>query len=296
MSNLKEIKNRIDATTSTRQVTRTMEMVSTAKIRGAQKRIEGTRPYIEALAKILASVTRSKKVIAHPLLQIRMDKKRVMIIAVASDRGQAGAFNANIINMTEALIAERKELGQEIQLVCCGRKVVTYFRSRGIEPDLINEGQSGNPVYEDVRVLADYIIDEYSNASVDEIIMISNHFISVGKQRAESVVVLPATVDNLEEEMKQTDERKAELEYIFEPDAASVLEKLLPTFIEALTYRSLLESAASEHAARRVAMKAATDNAEGMIKSLTRSYNRARQAAITTEIAEIVGGAAALED
>jgi F-type H+-transporting ATPase subunit gamma len=296
MSNLKEIKNRIDATKSTRQVTRTIEMVSTAKIRGAQNRIEGTRPYIESLAKILASVTRATKVINHPLLEVRPEVKRVMIISVASDRGQAGAFNANIINMTEQLIAERKELGQEIELVCCGKRVVDYFRTRGVEPDLINQGQSGRPMYEDVRVLADHVIDKYSSASIDEIIMVSNRFISVGTQRSERTVVLPATVHDLEEEVAESDEHRAELEYIFEPSAESVLEKLLPTFVEALVYRSLLESAASEHAARRAAMKAATDSAEGMIKALTRSYNRARQAAITTEIAEIVGGAAALED
>ena len=296
MSNLKEIKNRIEATKSTRQVTRTMEMVSTAKIRGAQNRIEGTRPYIESLAKILASVTRATKEIEHPLLEMRPEIKRVMIVAVASDRGQAGAFNANIIHMTEELIAERQALGQEIELVCCGKRAVDYFRARGIEPDLINRGQSGRPQYEDVRVLADHIIDEYSNATVDEIVMVSNLFISVGTQRAERTVILPATVDEFEEEVADSDERRTEMEYIFEPSAESVLEKLLPTFVEALIYRSLLDSAASEHAARRAAMKAATDAAEGMIGTLTRSYNRARQAAITTEIAEIVGGAAALED
>jgi len=296
MSNLKEIKNRIGATKSMRQVTRTMEMVSTAKIRGAQNRIEGTRPYVEALAKILASVTRAAKVVRHPLLEMRPDVKRVMIISIASDRGQAGAFNANIINMTEELIAERKALGQEIELMCCGKRVVDYFRSRGIEPDFVGQGQSGRPTYEDVRILADQAIDEYSNAAVDEIILVSNRFISVGSQRVERTVLLPATVDDLEEEVAEADEYRAQLEYIFEPDAESVLENLLPTFVEVLVYRILLESAAAEHAARRAAMKAATDSADSMIKTLTRTYNRARQAAITTEIAEIVGGAAALED
>ena len=296
MSNLKEIKNRIGSTKSMRQVTRTMEMVSTAKIRGAQNRIEGTRPYVEALAKILASVTRAAKVVQHPLLEMRPEVKRVMIISIASDRGQAGAFNANIIHMTEELIAERKALGQEIELMCCGKRVVDYFRNRGIEPDFIGQGQSGRPTYEDVRVLADQAIDEYSNAAVDEIILVSNRFISVGTQRAERTVLLPATVDDLEEEVAESDEYRAQLEYIFEPNAESVLENLLPTFVEVLVYRVLLESAAAEHAARRAAMKAATDSADSMIKTLTRTYNRARQAAITTEIAEIVGGAAALED
>ncbi|MCL2525974.1 MAG: ATP synthase F1 subunit gamma [Coriobacteriia bacterium] len=296
MSNLKEIKNRIGSTKSMRQVTRTMEMVSTAKIRGAQNRIEGTKPYVEALAKILASVTKATKVVHHPLLETRPDVKRVMIIAIASDRGQAGAFNANVCHAVEKLIAQRKELGQEIELMTCGKKVVDYFRSRGIEPDFIGQGQSGRPTYEDVRVLADQAIDEYSNEAVDEIVLVSNRFISVGTQRVEETVLLPATMEDLEDEVAETDEYKAQMEYIYEPSAESVLEKLLPTFVEILVYRVLLESAAAEHAARRAAMKAATDSADTMIKTLTRTYNRARQAAITTEIAEIVGGAAALED
>ena len=296
MSNLKEIKKRIGSTQSMRQVTRTMEMVSTAKIRGAQNRIEGTRPYVESLAKILASVTRAAKVIRHPLLEMRPDVKRVMIIAIASDRGQAGAFNANIIHQTEELIAQRKELGQEIELMCCGKKVVDYFKGRGIEPDFVSQGQSGRPTYEDVRVLADRAIDEYASAAVDEIILVSNRFISVGTQRVEQTILLPATVDDLEEEVAESDEYRAQLEYIFEPSAESVLQNLLPTFVEVLVYRILLESAAAEHAARRAAMKSATDSADKMLKTLSRTYNRARQAAITTEIAEIVGGAAALED
>jgi len=299
MSNLKEIKNRIGATKSMRQVTRTMEMVSTAKIRGAQNRIEKTRPYVQSLARILSSVTRASKTVDHPLLAVRDEVKKVMVVSVASDRGQAGAFNANIIHLTEELIAEREALGQEIDLIACGRRVVDYFNNQGRTLDLQYQGFSGQPQLEDMKELAEYAIEQYSNAEIDEIVLVYNRFISVGTQRAESSTLLPATVGDLEAAVgtdATEQDSAAELEYLFEPNAEAILSTLLPAFVEMLVSRSLLESAASEHAARRAAMKAATDSAETMIKTLTRSYNRARQAAITTEIAEIVGGAAALED
>ena len=165
--------------------------------------------------------------------------------------------------------------------------------------DLQYQGFSGQPQLEDMKELAEYAIEQYSSAEIDEIVLVYNRFISVGTQRAESSTLLPATVGDLEAAVgadATEQDSAAELEYLFEPNAEAILSTLLPAFVEMLVSRSLLESAASEHAARRAAMKAATDSAETMIKTLTRSYNRARQAAITTEIAEIVGGAAALED
>jgi len=297
MANLKEIKSRIGSTKSMRQVTRTMEMVSTAKIRGAQNRIERTRPYMLSLAKILASVTRDTQKVKHPLLARREEVKKVMIISIASDRGQAGAFNANIIHLTEQLMAERAELGQEIELVCLGRKTTAYFRYRDIEPALVMEGSSGQPSYEDTKELADKIIAEYSDATVDEVVLVFNRFVNVASQRPEVMTLLPTTTEALEASVDEGErDTGAILDYLYEPSAEAVLKTLLPSYVEGLVYRALLESAASEHGARRTAMKSATDNAETMIKSLTRSYNRARQAAITTEIAEIVGGAAALEE
>ncbi|MDR1775044.1 MAG: F0F1 ATP synthase subunit gamma [Actinomycetes bacterium] len=293
MANLKEIKKRINATGAMRQVTRTMEMVSTAKIRGAQNRIEHARPYAAALAKILGRVTKAAGNIAHPLLEVREDVQRVMIVAVASDRGQAGAFNSNVIHLTEARLNEHRAAGHTVELVSVGRKVAAYFRYRGIEPDLSVEGHSGSPTYEDAKALADRIIAEYSAAEIDQVVLIYNRFVNVATQRPEITYLLPAKSEEMADD--GADEAGAALDYLFEPSAESVLETLLPSYVESLVFKALLESAASEHGARRTAMKAATDNAETMINTLTRSYNRARQAAITTEIAEIVGGAAALE-
>ena len=292
MANLRDIRRRINSVQSTSQVTRTMEMVSTAKIRRSQDRIEHARPYALALSSMLGEVSRASKKINHPLLAVREDQKVVVCICIASDRGQAGAFNANIIHLVEEYKRQKEEQGVGVQLISCGRKLNAYFRYRGIEPDLALEGFSGNPNYAEAKLIADRVIRQYSEAQVDEVVTIYNRFVNVADQRPEMHVLLPASSEEI---TSAEDVKGRDLSYIFEPSAKGVLQSLLPTYVEALIFRALLESAASEHGARRSAMKAATDNAMEMIATLTRSYNRARQAAITTEISEIVGGAAALE-
>lgn len=294
MANLRDIRRRISSVQSTRQVTRTMEMVSTAKIRKAQERIEHARPYALALASILGSVTKAATSAGHPLLEVREDQKKVVCIAIASDRGQAGAFNSSIIHMVEDFMRQKKADGCEVELITCGKKAAAYFRYRGIKPALQLEGSSANPSYADAKVIAERVIREYGDASIDEVVTIFNRFVNVADQRPEMSILLPAKSEEIAASAEEASHGVAP-EYIFEPSAEAVLQSLLPTYVEALIFRALLESAASEHGARRKAMKAATDNATEMIGTLTRSYNRVRQAAITTEISEIVGGAAALE-
>jgi F-type H+-transporting ATPase subunit gamma len=296
MATLRDIKNRITSVQSTRQITRTMEMVSTAKIRRAQERIENARPYALAMAEVLGNVVRYVGDVTHPLLEVREDRKRVCLIAITSDRGLAGAFNSSIIRMTERMLAEFTAAGVEVDLVAIGKKAVGYFRYRGIEPSLSITGISDKPSYEDARQLAQRVMDEYGNAEIDAAYVLFNRFKSLAEQKPESHQLLPIEQAVLTQAEADVAARGLNLEYTFEPTSADVLRSLLPTYVEALIYRSMLESAASEHGARRTAMKSATDNATEMISTLSRSYNRARQAAITTEIAEIVGGAAALED
>lgn len=296
MATLRDIKNRITSVQSTRQITRTMEMVSTAKIRRAQERIENARPYALAMAEVLGNVVRYVGDVSHPLLEVREDRKRVCLIAITSDRGLAGAFNSSIIRMTERMLAEFAETGVEVDLVAIGKKAVGYFRYRGIEPALSITGISDKPSYDDARQLAQRVMDEYGSADIDAAYVLFNRFKSLAEQRPESHQLLPIEQSVLAQAEADVQARGLNLEYMFEPTSADVLRSLLPTYVEALIYRSMLESAASEHGARRTAMKSATDNATDMISTLSRSYNRARQAAITTEIAEIVGGAAALED
>ena len=292
MPNLRDIQNRITSTKSTRQITRTMEMVATAKIRRAQDRIESARPYALAMMEVLRNVARFVQGATHPLLEVHDKHERVVVIAVTSDRGLCGAFNSNILRLAEGIIREEKARGAETEVIAVGKKAISYFRYRGIEPIASYRDMTDKPTIADARSIAARVIDGYSSGEYDAVRIVFNRFKNVADQVPEIHDLLPLSPDVVDQ---ATDHLKVNPEYIFEPSAAAVLERLLPTYIETLIYRSLLESAASEQGARRKAMKSATDNASELITALTRSYNRARQGAITNEIAEIVGGAAALE-
>ena len=293
MPNLRDIKKRITSVQSTRQITRTMEMVATAKIRRAQDRIEAARPYALAMMEVLGNVARFVQGESHPLLEEHEARARVAVIAIASDRGMCGAFNSSILRLSESIMREEADTGAETDLLAVGKKAIAYFRYRGKDPVASWRDISDKPTYADARAIAAHVIEGYTSGSLDAVHIVFNRFKNVAEQKPERHVLLPITRDVVETAAEQLEVHP---EYVFEPDAAGVLERLLPTYVETLIYRALLESAASEHGARRKAMKSATDNATEMITTLTRSYNRARQAAITNEIAEIVGGAAALED
>ncbi|MCL2882572.1 MAG: ATP synthase F1 subunit gamma [Coriobacteriia bacterium] len=299
MANLKEIKGRISAIQSTRQVTRTMEMVSTAKIRGAQNKANAAEPYVQALRHILSDLRRAGASVTHPLLEEHAECKHIMLVVITSDRGQAGGFNSGVIHMVEQARTEALEQGLEVELVCYGRKAVSYFQYRDITPAMSITGNTGSPVFADAQSLAARVIREYTEGTLDKVEIFYNHFVNVARQVPQTLTLLPVVIedeDSDEDPTGKTPKQRRDLEYIFEPSAEKVLASLIPTYVEAVTFGYFLESAEAEHGARRTAMKAATDNASEMINTLTRSYNRARQGAITTEISEIVGGAAALED
>jgi len=296
MATLRDIKKRIGSVHSTRQITRTMEMVATAKLKKAQTRIENARPYALAIAEVLGNVVRYVGEIKHPLLEVREDQTRVCVISIVSDRGFAGAFNSNIIRMTERALAEYAEDGVEVELITAGKKILGYFRYRGVEPALALVGHSDSPSYTDARSIAQHVIKEYEAGAIDAVYVMFNRFKNIADQVPEMHQLLPVERTALDQAEAAVAARGLNLEYLFEPTSEEVLTSMLPTYVEALIYRSMLESAAAEQGARRTAMKSATDNASDMITTLTRSYNRARQDAISTEIAEIVGGAAAQED
>jgi len=293
MPNLRDIKQRITSVQSTSQITRTMEMVATAKIKKAQEKIESARPYAFAMVEVLQNVARYVQGASHPLLEEHEDRKRVAVVAITSDRGLCGAFNSNILRITEDIIRREAAAGVEADLIAVGKKAIAYFRYRGMEPVADYRDISDKPTFADARSIAAHIIPAYEAGEIDAAYVVFNRFKNVAEQRAETYQLLPVERRVMESE---EDFGTLRAEYLFEPTAKQVLEHLLPTYVETLVYRALMESAASEHGARRTAMKSATDNASEMIITLTRSYNRARQAAITTEIAEIVGGAAALEE
>jgi F-type H+-transporting ATPase subunit gamma len=293
MASLRDIKKRIGSVQSTRQITRTMEMVSTAKIKRAQERIEAARPYALAMMELLGNVTRYAGGAVHPLLAERPERRRVVAIAITSDRGLAGAFNSNILRMTETYMRDMQAAGATVDLIAVGKKAAAYFMYRGVQPVATYRDISDKPTFADAKSIANHVIRAYSEAEIDEVVIVFNRFVNVADQSPESHRLLPIASTVLEDAAEESD---VSAEYLFEPDAQTVLGDLLPTYVEALIFRALMESAASEHGARRKAMKSATDNASEMIVTLTRSYNRARQAAITTEIAEIVGGSAAMEE
>ncbi len=296
MPNLRDIKKRISSVQSTRQITRTMEMVATAKIKKAQEKIESARPYALSMMEVLGNVARNAKGAEHPLLLEHDTRQRAVVIAVTSDRGLCGAFNSNILRLTEGYIRGSDADGVTADVVTVGKKAGAYFRYRGVEPLASYRDISDKPTFADAKAIAARVIPAYAAGEIDEVVIAFNRFKNVAEQKPEVHKLLPIERRVMEEAAEDVAAAQLTAEYSFEPDPESVLELLLPTYVETLIYRALMESAASEHGARRTAMKSATDNASEMITTLTRSYNRARQAAITNEIAEIVGGAAALED
>ena len=309
MANLRDIKRRINSVRSTMQITRTMEMVSTAKIRRALDRAEKAAPYKEALTNMLAHVSGSADAVAdQPLLAVRKDEKRVLFVLVASDRGLAGGFNVIPQRAVAARIAELNARGVECELITCGRKPTEYFKYRDMAPVMSFEGISADPTVDQADRIAAYIMSSYAAGSIDRVMLYYHH----AKNRVEQVQVveqvLPLDQDALKiptapraareamQPIEPVDPHTTAAPYEFEPSATEVLSYLLPVYVRTIIYHALLDSAAAEHAARRAAMQSATESAQEVITELSRTYNRERQGSITTELNEIIAGASALED
>lgn len=296
MAKTREIKRRIKSVENTRQITKTMEMVATAKIKRAQQRIEAARPYALKMIEVLGNVAQDAEAGRHPLLAVHDEIKKAVIIVLTSDRGLCGAFNSNIIRHTHMIAARERAEGREVSLVVSGKKGITYFNWVGLDVEREYRGISDRPTFADAKDMADHVIKGYVAGEIDRVYLVFNLFKNVAEQRVTEHLLLPVERESVKDEAEAAAHAAGEAQYIFEPDAEALLERLLPTYIEALVYRALLESAASEHGARRTAMKSASDNAQDMIGTLVRSFNRARQAQITQEISEIVGGADALKE
>ena len=305
MANLRDIQRRINSVRSTMQITRTMEMVSTAKIRSALERAQEAAPYKEALTRILAHVSGSASAVAgQPLLRAHQEEKRVLFILVASDRGLAGGYNVVPQREVGARMEELQARGVECELITCGRKPTEYFKYRNIVPVMSFEGISSEPTADEADRIASYVMDAYADGSIDRVMLYYHH----AKNRVDQVEMVEQVLPVNQEDLKiPTSPREAgegmqPIEPVsppvfeFEPSATEVLGYLIPVYIRTIIYHALLDSAAAEHAARRTAMKSATDNAKEVITTLSRTYNRERQGSITTELNEIIAGASALED
>ncbi len=296
MSKAREIKRRIKSVTNTRQITRTMEMVASAKIKKAQERIEAARPYALAMMDTLRNVAKYVPAFEHPLLENR-PVENVAILVMTSNRGLCGSFNTNILRQAENLAKREIAEGKNVRFIVVGKKGLSYLNYREYEVYKSYIGVSDEPSFGDARESAENLVSLYMDGKIDKAYLVFNRFKSVMEQYVVEYPLLPiGHLELNEDEDEGAPEKALESMYIFEPDsAADVMSELLPAYAEYLVFRALLESTASEQGARRTAMMAATENAKEMITDLTRDFNRVRQAAITMEIAEIVGGAEALE-
>jgi F-type H+-transporting ATPase subunit gamma len=283
MASTRDIRRRIRSIKNTQQITKAMKMVAAAKLRRAQENVIAARPYAKKIQEVLGRLAESTKEYSHPLLEKR-ESKKIGLVVITADRGLCGGYNANIIKQAEYMLSsEEKPVG----IVAVGRKGRDYFRRRDreITESYINIGD--NPTFIQGKELAKRLIIFYSEGVFDEIHLIYTEFKTAMSQKPVSLQLLP---------IQPVESNDAEIsEYIYEPSEAGVLDTLLPSYVETVVYRALLESKASEHGARMTAMSSATDNAVEIIAKLTLTLNRARQAAITKEISEIVGGAAALQ-
>ncbi|MDT0307165.1 F0F1 ATP synthase subunit gamma [Streptomyces sp. DSM 44917] len=298
---LRTYKRRIKTVTATKKITRAMEMIAASRIIKAQRKVTASKPYADELTAAVTAVAAGSEV-RHPLTTEAERPRRAAVLLITSDRGLAGGYNSGAIKAGEHLTSELVAAGREVDTYVVGRKGVAYyaFRERSITQSWT--GFTDNPTYADAKAVAAPLIEAVSRdaaeGGVDEIHIAYTEFVSMMTQTPVEQRLLPLTLGSSAEESAEVLAKGAQAHalYEFEPSAEQVLDALLPRYVESRIYNALLQAAASKHAATRRAMKSATDNAEDLIRSLTRLANAARQAEITQEITEIVGGASALAD
>lgn len=288
MASLKDIKKRIGSVKNTQQITKAMKMVAAAKLRRAQEAVLSARPYADKVQDVLSSLAKRDIEDEHPLLVSR-DKKRALVVVFTADRGLCGGFNSSIIKAAERFVKEQTDDFEEYSLRIIGRKGNDVLKRRpNLVIDKVYENLTGNITYATAALLGREIVEDYSAEKYDAVYMIYNHFHSVLNQEVTTTQLLPIQPQQVEEGGYVAD-------YIYEPSSEEVLKSILPKYIEVEIFRALLESVASEQGARMSSMDSASKNASEMIDKLTLKYNRARQAAITSELMEIISGAEAIK-
>ena len=293
MASLRDIRRRIRSIRNTAKITKAMELVAASRLRRAQMRVTAARPYADAIRKLVAELgaaAPSAGGALHPLL-VQRDVHRVGVLLVTPDRGLAGALNTNVIRRGTEVIGEYERAeGQSVEVVTVGRKGQDFLARRGRKLLGTFTGMVASVKYDDVIPVARVITDSFINGSIDRAVLVYPRFISTLSQRPEVVQLLPITAPQAE----GGQERPRRLDYIFEPDPQSILEQLLPRYVEVLIYQAVLETAASFFSAQMVAMRNATDNANDLVESLSLTYNKVRQANITREVTEIASAAEAM--
>ncbi len=296
--NLKTIKRRIKSIGNTQKITKAMELVAASKMQRAVNSVIGTRPYSRLAWDTIKSIAKATdEKLHHILLEENLKAEKSLMIVITSDRGLAGAFNGNIIKSVEKFVKQAEE---PIDVIALGRKGIAALNRMDVEMIATFENLTNKPKYEDILPIAKMVIDEYSSKNYKKVYLAYSDFISVLNQEPNTIILLPFGAEEtagIGDVGKKNDEElaKSANEYVFEPNGQEVLNRILPSLVETTIYQALLETAASEHSARMMAMRNATDSAKDMLKELKFTFNQIRQASITNEIAEISSGKAAIE-
>lgn len=291
MASLKDVQNQIVSIKKTKQITKAMNMVASAKLRGAQSRIERFRPYADKFYEMLGDLAAGADSSVHPLLEVHEEIKTVGIMLVTSDRGLCGSFNANMIHSAIKLAEEKKAEGKTVKFYCVGKKGRAAVKKSDFEVVESYADQMNSFDFNLAITIGNTVIDAYLAEELDEVYLVYGKFVSVASQEPTRLKVLPMSSDVAADET----ESKTSSEYIYEPSVEGLLAELLPRFVKVQVYRGLLDTSTSEHAARMAAMDNASRACDDMTESLTLLYNKTRQAAITADLMDIVGGAEALK-
>ncbi len=287
MAGGREIKTKIKSVQNTRKVTRALEMVSASKIRKAQERMKASRPYARLMTQMIGHIAKANSEYTHPFMVDRSEVKRIGYVVISTDRGLCGGLNSQMFRRILADMREWQAKGVEIDVVCVGQKAATFFRRLKVTMSGSVTHLGEKPHVDQLVGVIKVMLDGFSNAKLDRVFLCYNDFVNTMTQKPTMDQLLPLPAS-------ESLQSKHDWDYIYEPSAETVLDHVMTRYVESLVYQAVLENLASEHAARMVAMKSASDNASKLIETLQLIYNKARQAAITQEISEIVGGAAAV--
>ncbi len=287
------LRGRIRSVQATKKITRAMELIAASRIVKAQQRVQAAVPYSEQITEVVKHLAASGGEARTPILEGRPEVRTKCYVVLTADRGLCGGYNAGVLRAVEGEIKADVLAGKDYAIVAIGRKAETYFRFRGYKIAATFSGFTDNPAYVNAKVIGQDVVRRFTDGEVDSVELVYTRFISAGSQEVVLRPLVPLDRELVSDTSAEAKE-KAAAGYEFEPDPSQILDTLMPRYVEARVYAALLNAAASEHAFRQRAMKSATDNAEELIKTLSRIMNRARQDSITTEIMEIVGGAEAL--
>lgn len=291
MASLKEIRAKVASIKSTQKITRAMQMVAASKMRRAQERMQLGRPYADSMRRVVSHLVKASPDYKHPYLVPRA-VNRVGYIVVSSDRGLAGGLNINLFKKLMQHVKQQKSQSVETRFAVIGQKGVSFFKTFGGTVIAAETHYGDNPSFEQLSVPVQVMLDAYNRGEIDEIYMVYNEFVNAMTQNPSVQCLLPIAAESLVDETMAN--REYSWDYIYEPTTKELLDGLMGRYVESIVYQGVVENIASEQSARMVAMKAATDNAGNLINELQLVYNKLRQAAITREISEIVGGAAAV--